>query len=141
MSDTSLTVKRTVNAPIDRVWQAWTDPAELKRWYGPAHMTTPVADVDLKVGGAYTVTMKGEDGEHTVKGTFTDVQPPHKLAFTWQWEGSPEGETNVSVELNEVSDDQTEVVLRHTGFAGDESRDTHAQGWESTMDALEKHLD
>lgn len=139
MDTHALEVSRVINAPIERVWQAWTDPAEMKQWYAPESLTTPEAEVDLKAGGAYRIVMEGQDGRHVAIGTFSVVDAPRKLAFSWKWEGSPEGETQVTITLEEVEGGRTNVTLKHEGFADEKSKDFHAQGWESTFNKLEKH--
>jgi uncharacterized protein YndB with AHSA1/START domain len=136
----SLTMTRVVNAPLDRVWRAWTNPTELKQWYAPEHMTTPVVEIDLREGGAYRVSMKGDEGEHVASGVFKKVTAPRTLVFSWRWEGSPAPETTVTVELKELSETTTEITLRHEGFGDEESRARHTEGWESTMNKLEKYL-
>ena len=140
MDNHTLEVGRVINAPIERVWQAWTDPAEMKKWYAPEVLITPEAEVDLKVGGAYRIVMEGEDGRHVAVGTFTAVEAPRKLKFSWKWEGSPEGETNVTITLEEIEGGKTNVTLTHEGFADEESKDMHEQGWESTFNKLEKYV-
>lgn len=139
MEDHSLEVTRVIKAPIDHVWKAWTDPAEMKQWLAPESLTTPDVETDLKVGGAYRIVMKGADGEHVAVGTFTTVDAPRTLGFSWKWEGTEE-DTQVTVELEEVADDQTKVTLRHSGFANAKGAEFHTQGWESTFNKLEKHI-
>lgn len=82
--ETTLQIKRTFAAPREKVFQAWTDPAALKRWFGPSDdFSTPVAEVDLRVGGRYRIHMKSPDGQpHTVHGVYREVTPPAKLVFT-----------------------------------------------------------
>ncbi|MEX1997802.1 MAG: SRPBCC domain-containing protein [Candidatus Andersenbacteria bacterium] len=140
MENHSLEVTRVINAPLDRVWRAWTDPAEMQKWYAPENLTTPEAEVDLKVGGAYRIAMQGDDGAHVAVGTFSIIEAPRTLAFSWRWEGSPEGETRVMLTFEEIEGGKTKVTLRHEGFADDKAKAMHTQGWESTFNKLEKYL-
>jgi len=55
---TALTLRRTFQASRERVFRAWTSPEEMKRWKGPGDRTTPIVEVDLRVGGAYRVHMR-----------------------------------------------------------------------------------
>lgn len=61
MSDTDkkhdLVIKRIVDAPLERVWKAWTDPAQVQRWWGPKDYTSPSCKLDLRVGGRYLLTI------------------------------------------------------------------------------------
>jgi uncharacterized protein YndB with AHSA1/START domain len=137
----SLSLRRTFQASRERVFRAWTTPEEIARWKGPGDRTTPVVEVDLRVGGAYRVHMRSPDGgEMRLVGVYREVDPPKKLVYTWSWETNPEmGETLVTVEFIERGR-ATEVVLKHDLFPADEVRDQHAQGWHGSLDKLEKIL-
>lgn len=78
-----LVLTRTLDAPRDLVVKVWTDPQHLKQWWGPACFTNPRCDVDARVGGKMHIDMKGPDGViYPMQGTFTELSPPEKLAFT-----------------------------------------------------------
>jgi uncharacterized protein YndB with AHSA1/START domain len=71
-----------------------------------------------------------------VTGTYREIRPSERLAFTWRWEDEPEhGETLVTVELRDVGG-ATEMVLMHERFPSVASRDSHARGWPSCFDKL-----
>ncbi len=148
MGDNTLVIKRTLRAPLEKVWNAWTDVEALKQWKSPESMTTPDATSDLKKGGRYTITMHGPTPDHpqenmkvVVGGIYQEVDPMKKLVFTWKWQGDPQGEeTIVTVEFHKVSDNETEVVLTHDLFTSDKSRDEHTIGWISTLNKLEQYL-
>lgn len=95
-------LERTYDAPRERVWQAWTDPAELKQWWGPNDVTIPECEVDLQVGGKFYIVMEAGEAMGPYKGTkwpmlaaFTAVEPNAKLAYAAQaWtEGAKEDTT------------------------------------------------
>ena len=132
----TLRLTRTLAAPRDKVFRAWTTPAELKRWAGPGDMVTPLAEVDLKVGGRYRIHMQAPDGTvHKVTGVYQVVDPPQRLVYTWTWETGPErSETLVTVEFHERGADKTEVVLSHERFSSAELRDRHQQGWTGCLE-------
>ena len=134
---TALTLRRTFQASRERVFRAWTSPEEMKRWKGPGDRTTPIVEVDLRVGGAYRVHMRTPDGnEARLVGVYREIDPPKKLVYTWTWETSPEmGETLVTVEFFERGR-ATEVVLKHELFPAAEARDKHEQGWCGSLDKL-----
>jgi uncharacterized protein YndB with AHSA1/START domain len=135
---TSLRIERSFDASPEEVFDAWTNPEVLKRWWA-VHPdgSTPIADVDLRVGGRYRLAMENPDGErHTVCGEYREVERPNRLVYTWQWEldsGEPAHISSVTVEFHERGD-QTSVVLDHTGLPDIESRDRHAQGWSACLD-------
>jgi uncharacterized protein YndB with AHSA1/START domain len=84
-----VTLQKIVDAPIDRVWQAWTDPNQLKQWWGPDNVSIPECEVDLKVGGRFYIVMEAGEAMGPYKGTkwpmeakFTVVEPNSKLVYT-----------------------------------------------------------
>lgn len=139
-SETSLRVERVYDASPEEVFDAWTDPEVLRRWWA-VHPdgSTPVAEVDLRPGGRYRLSMEGPDGErHTVQGEYREVQRPRRLVYSWQWELDAGGlgpASTVTVEFQEQGK-RTNVVLEHTDLPDADSRDRHAHGWAACMDIL-----
>jgi len=136
---TDLAVTRTFAAPPDRVWRALTDPAALTAWFWPQRFA-PTAQVDLRVGGRFRID--GPAVGMAVGGEYVTVEPPHKLVFTWAWDGESD-ETLVTVELAPTADG-TRLLLRHERFAdgpeGTEAAKSHAQGWHDCLDRLPEWL-
>src|SRR3954463_8200753 len=90
----SLVLKRRINAPPAKVYEAWTDPAKLARWFGPRRVESVQAETDVRVGGRYRMVAQGADGEvHEVGGTYREVIANEKLVFTWAWRSTPERES------------------------------------------------
>lgn len=142
-TEITLNLTRTYSAPRDDVFRAWTEPEALKRWFAPSdEFSTPIAEVDLRVEGAYRIGMKPPDQEDMfiVVGTYREVQPPERLVFTWSWEeGMDVGETLVTVEFRDLGG-STEVVLTHELFPNEQARDKHNEGWSGCLERLEKIL-
>ena len=136
---TVLRLTRRFEAPPERVFDAWTDPELLRRWFhaGP-DWDTPEAEVDLRPGGVYRISMRepANGNVHTVTGEYSEVSRPDRLVYTWSWEaeeGSPMGaESHVTVEFA-ADGDGTEVRLTHTGLPSEENRDQHVHGWEGVL--------
>lgn len=138
-TETSLRVTRVVNANRETVFEAFTDPAQLKRWFCPEGIEVGVADCDVRVGGKYHVRMDAPDGNHyNTRGEYREIDPPGRIVFTWRWdeEEHDTGETLVEIDLNEMGN-STEVILTHGGFPNVESRDKHTEGWTSCLHRLE----
>ena len=137
----SLTVRRTYRATPERIFRAFTDPAELTRWFCPEQLTVPEADFEPTVGGKVRVVMEAPDGaRHIANGVVREVRRPEKLVFTWQWESGMEGftgETTITIDIRPVNDG-TEVVLTHAGLPTKSQRENHAQGWQSALENLQK---
>lgn len=81
-----LVVTRIIDAPIELVWQAWTDPEHVKRWWGPKDYTSPTCKIDLREGGKYLFCMRapkeqgGQDFYST--GVYKKIVPRERLEFT-----------------------------------------------------------
>ncbi len=138
----AVVLRRVFHAPPALVFDAFTKPEMLKEWWGHEDTTTPVAEVDLRVGGAYRLEMVGKaGGRFALAGEFRVIEPPRKLAYTWNWvEGGPfKGETLVTLEFKDHSEG-TELVLTHEGFDDPKIRDQHDQGWSSSFNCLDSYF-
>ena len=134
----SVRVERVIRADRERVFRAWTEAGQMKRWFAPQGFTIPEAEVDARPGGAFRVLMRAPDGsEHVARGAFRRVEPPSLLTFTWAWESAAEeaDETLVTVELTEQGDG-TRVLLVHEGFSTEAERESHEEGWISCVERL-----
>jgi uncharacterized protein YndB with AHSA1/START domain len=142
-----LRLSRRFNAPRERVFDAWTNPDVLEKWWAAQpNWDTPIAEVDARQGGSYRLAMRDPDsGEtHTLVGEYREVTPPERLVYTWTWESNVDamkGSENTLVEVDFREDgDATEVVVTHSGFATPELRDMHAQGWNGCLDNLARRV-
>lgn len=132
----SLVLKRRINAPPAKVYEAWTDPAKLARWFGPHRIESVQAETDLRIGGRYRMVAHSADGEVSeVGGTYREVQPNEKLVFTWAWRSTPERESLVTV-LLKPDGDGTLLTLTHEQFFDEPARDRHQAGWTQTLEKL-----
>jgi len=137
----SLEIKRFINAPRDRVYAAWTDPAQMKQWFGPENVKTRDWIADARLGGKFRWDLTNQEGEEmTVHGEYRELQPGRKIVFTWQWDDDENWEEHISLVTVELSDRDggTEVRLIHEKLPSAESRDRHNEGWNSVLDRLEK---
>ncbi len=137
----SLEIKRLIKAPRDRVYAAWTDPTQLKEWWGPESVRTRNLVADARVGGKYRWDLTNPEGEEmTVFGEYRELVPGKKIVFTWKWDDDENWEEHNSVVTVELSDRDggTEVRLVHEKLPSEESRDRHNKGWNSVLDRLEK---
>src|SRR5262245_61789530 len=70
------------DAPVERVWNAWIDPEQVKRWWGPQGFTAPVANMDVRKGGTSIVCMRSPDGHDMYNSwTYSAVVPHERLEF------------------------------------------------------------
>ena len=138
---TSLEIKRFINAPPARVYAAWTDPEQLKQWWGPEGVRTRNFTADARIGGKYRWDLYNQEGEEmTVFGEYRELIAGKKIVFTWKWDDDEDWETQNSIVTVELSDRDggTEVKLTHVKLPSEASRDRHNEGWNSVLDRLEK---
>jgi len=82
-SDRDLVLTRLIDAPPEKLFRAWTDPALLKQWFAPLPYTTPFAQLDVRPGGASLIVMRGPDGaEMPNGGVYLEVIKNERLVFT-----------------------------------------------------------
>lgn len=128
-------------APV-LVFEKLTAEAGLTRWWGPRGFTTPSAAVDLRVGGSYRLAMQPPDGDvFHLSGHFLEVDPPHRLAYTFTWEEpTPDDRETVVVLTLRSSGRATEVTLTQGEFATEERRELHRAGWSESFERLRSLL-
>ncbi len=82
-SERELVLTRVIDAPREKVFRAWTDPDLLKQWFAPLPYTTPVAELDVRPGGANLIVMRGPDGNDMPnRGVYLEVLENERLVFT-----------------------------------------------------------
>lgn len=135
----ALVIRRTYDAKPERVFEAWTTPELAKQFLGPNDVGAEEVTMDVRDGGSYSIVMKQPDGQRwIVGGEYREVRPPRRLQMTWRWkEDDPrdERDTLLTLEFNPHSGG-TELILTHEQFASEESRASHAHGWEAILDQL-----
>jgi uncharacterized protein YndB with AHSA1/START domain len=138
----SVTLKRRLNAPAEKVYAAWTEPAQIAHWFGPSETVAGSvhAEMDVRVGGRFRVSFNTVDGEyHEVGGIYREVAPNEKLVFSWAWHTTPERESLVTVLIRKEGEG-TMLTLTHEQFFDQAARDGHKRGWTGTLDKLEHYL-
>jgi uncharacterized protein YndB with AHSA1/START domain len=137
----SLTLVRTLQAPAQEVFKAWTDPGLLNRWMSIPGGSTVSWQVDARVGGRYRMESKTPDGQvHVTTGVYQELEPGRRLVQTWVYEGPfPDfigRETLLTVELRELGPSLTELTLRHERLPSDAYKTSVTQGWTALLDSL-----
>jgi uncharacterized protein YndB with AHSA1/START domain len=138
----SLTLKRRIKAPPAKVYAAWTEPAQLAHWFGPAETVigSVRAELDVRVGGRFRASFNTVDGEsHQVGGVYREVVPNERLVFSWAWHSTPERESLVTLTFR-PDGDGTMLTLHHEQFFDQAARDGHEHGWTGTIDKLERYF-
>ena len=139
MTRSTITVGRTVPGPAERVFETWTDEARLAAWWWP-HLAGTTYDVDARPGGRYRIVSPVIGV--TVSGDYSEVDPPHLLAFTWHWQDHDEPEPvveDIVVVTFEPRDAGTVVTVAHASSAHEPDGGTE-QGWSDVLDRLVRLL-
>jgi len=132
----SLMLRRRIAAPPAKVFDAWTRPEQLARWWGPHDTEATSAELDVRVGGRFFIrfSMKGGD-EHGVGGRYLEVVPAERLVFDWAWQSTPERRSLVTLRFA-PDGDGTLLTLVHERFFDEKARDGHEHGWTQCLDRL-----
>lgn len=149
-----IVIDRVFNLPVNKVWSAWTDPEEFKKWLGPENYTCPSSEVDFRVGGKYLHCMRSPDGqEFWSTGVYKEIVPQRKQVYTDSFSdengnvipasalnmpGEWPTELLVTVTFEEAGE-KTKLKLRHEGIP-DEMRDDCIKGWSESLDKLERNV-
>lgn len=155
----NINIEKIFNAPIEKVWKAWTDAEEMKKWWGPKDYTAPFISIDFREGGKFLGCMRGNMGPGTPMtdnwsgGIYQEIIPMQKtvmtdyftdkdgnkvnakdLGFPGEW---PD-EMKVTVEFENLGE-KTKINLFHEGHP-DNFADMAKMGWEQSLDKLEASL-
>jgi uncharacterized protein YndB with AHSA1/START domain len=135
--ESSLRLERLIASPPEVLFELWTEPAQLAKWWAPEGYEAIVHALDVSPGGRWRTSLRASDGREVgMRGLYRIVEPPHRLVFTWAWEdasGAPGHETEVSVTF-EATPGGTRLVLVHRRFESKDARDRHVRGWTACFD-------
>lgn len=139
-----LTIRRTFAAPRALVYKVWTDGEHLRRWCCPTGFTIPFSEGDIRPGGMFRTCMRSPDGtDHWLGGAYLELVENEKIVFTHAWQdeaGNSDHETTVTVTLADTAEGGTRLTLHQAFFASEASRAGHEDGWNETLDSLERYL-
>lgn len=158
-------ITKTFNAALTKVWQAWTDPKKVKKWWGPKGFSAPSIKIDLQVGGKYIFCMHGPKGSEWDKdmysaGKYLEIIPMEKLVITDYFSDqdgnkvapTQEGmdanmpdEMKVEVTFKKINDKQTTLTIFYPRPKSDAAFEAMKKsgmndGWLSSLDKLAKSI-
>ncbi|ADE12553.1 SRPBCC domain-containing protein [Sideroxydans lithotrophicus] len=149
-NNNELVITRTFDAPRALVWQAWTDPKHIKRWWGPAGFNNETCVSDLRVGGRFHLEMRAPDGNmYPCIGTFREIVEAERIVYEGEaTDGHPCGagippRATVTVSFAE-QDGKTHLTL-HTRFASAERKQAAADArfvvsWKEALERLAEDI-
>jgi uncharacterized protein YndB with AHSA1/START domain len=141
--DRELVISRVIDARRQIVFQAWIEPEQAVRWWGPQGFTTLSCEMDVRPGGAFRFAMRSPEGtDHCKRGAYREIVAPERLVFTFAWEdaaGNPGHETLVTVTFVEQAG-KTKLTLHQAIFETVTARDGHRTGWTSCLERFADYL-
>ena len=136
-----LRIERTYEASAEEVFDAWTSAEVLRRWmHAGEDWSTPVAEVDLRVGGTVRIVMRRPDGgDAEMHGEYREIERPHRLVMAWTFADRPENRQLIELSFTE-SGGATTVVMVNTEISGEERRESQERGWRACLEELARAL-
>ena len=148
----TLVIERVFDAPRERLWKAWTDPEEVKKWWGPKDFTAPSIQTDLRVGGTNLWAMESPDGQvYWSTGTYREIVPLERIVVTDSFAdengnvvpgshyGMPDDfplEMEITITFEDAGEGRTKLTIRHTGMPATEVGQQAEGGWNESLDKL-----
>jgi uncharacterized protein YndB with AHSA1/START domain len=134
-------IERVFDAPRDRVYAVYTDPALIGEWWGPHGSTAIVDRMDVRPGGGWRFVSRDPDGTETAfRGTYREVSPPERIVQTFEWEGMP-GYVSVETATFEDLGDRTRVVTTSAFHTTEERDGMLDSGMEGGLNETYERLD
>jgi uncharacterized protein YndB with AHSA1/START domain len=134
IATTTLTVRRTIAAPAEHLFDAWLDPQALAIWMRPGSIQKTTATLDARVGGRYEILMESDTDRYPHQGEYRVIERPRRLVFTWISRGTEQRESLVTVDFI-VRGESTEVVVTHEQLP-EGGVQSHTNGWSSALERL-----
>ena len=139
---TRLHLEKILVVPPERVFAAFVDAEQVRRWWGPAGFTVPRLQFDAVEGRDYRIVMQPPDGDvFHIRGTFRAVEAPRRLVFTFIYEEPDPDDQETLVTLTfEPADAGAHVILDQGPFKTPARLELHRDGWTETLERLERSL-
>jgi uncharacterized protein YndB with AHSA1/START domain len=140
-------ISRTMSASIEKVWEAWTTPSKLQRWFNSKGATLGTAQANLKVNGSFFLDYQFKDGNvHRIYGRYLEIEPMKKLVFTWIDDNTGDTkidkayETRVTVSMIPKSQEKTDLRIVHDQLRTESGMSEFNGGWSDCLQSIEDEL-
>jgi uncharacterized protein YndB with AHSA1/START domain len=142
LNGTQLHLEKVLVVPPERVFAAFVDAEQLRRWWGPAGFSVPRLQFDPVEGTDYRIAMQPPTGDvFHIRGTFRAVEAPRRLIFSFIYEEpDPDDEETLVQVTFEPADSGTRVIIDQGPFKTAARLELHRQGWTDTLEQLERSL-
>ena len=142
-NEKTITIKRTFDAPIDLVWEAWTQAEHIVKWWGPPGVETEIIHHEFTVGGQWKYVMKmPKGGDFIAEGEYSEINPPHKIVTSGNFRPMTEGVImEIHLKENDEQTDFTFLVIHPTEeYKLQQEKMGIYNGWGSVFDRLADFL-
>lgn len=152
---TEMVITRVFDAPVEQVWKAWSDSEQVRKWWGPTGFTSPLANMDFRVGGTSLVCMRApqEYGGMDMYNTWTyqKIVPMQQIEFIQHFTdqngtildpaavGIPPGvpkEVRHVITFKPINENQTEMTVTEYGYTSEQAHDLSKMGMEQCLDKM-----
>lgn len=152
---TEMVITRVFDAPVEQVWKAWSDSEQVRKWWGPTGFTSPLANMDFRVGGTSLVCMRApqEYGGMDMYNTWTyqKIVPMQQIEFIQHFTdqngtildpaavGIPPGvpkEVRHVIAFKPINENQTEMTVTEYGYTSEQAHDLSKMGMEQCLDKM-----
>ena len=142
MTENGITITRVFDAPVERVWREWTEPACFADWFGGPTASIPLESVamDVREGGSWRLTMHVNHRVIDWHGTYQEVVAPSRLVFTVTDQAPAAGYDVVTVDLRDIGDGRTEMRFEQRGGMTPEQYRAAGAGWSGFFDRIAERL-
>ena len=137
MTDLTVNIDKVINAPIEKVFDAWLNPKMLSKFMrGMPDMAETDVEIDAREGGHFKFIMHLGDEKIPHTGQYVEISRPDRLVFTWESQYSVVDNSTVTLNFTKVDDNKTNISLSHVKFIDEEARSGHEEGWSNVLDKL-----
>lgn len=134
----TLQINRTIQAPVDVLFDAWLDPESIKKWMCPGDgVSVPNPKLEAKVGGQFDFTMSVGDQNLPHTGEYKIIDRPKKLQFTWVSANTNQNDSLVTIDFKILSENKTDLTLTHEFLPTKNSKEDHKGGWSRILECLD----
>jgi len=132
--ESTLIVKRVINADPETLWEALTDQQLMQKWFFAEEEMSATVENNPEAGGSFKIDMHGQENTYSHEGIYKELTPCEKIVFTWTSQFVRD--TVVTIKLKEV-DGGTEVKLVHEFMPNEEAKKSHTEGWTQILANLD----
>lgn len=139
----TLNASKTFQVPVEALYKAWTDAEQLKQWWKPMGLTLMQVENEMREGGKIAYNFEGQEGTGlAIEGTYQEVEPQHRLVYTWNWQ-LPDEKLNSAYKLEvtfEGSGSQSTITVKQQEDEHQESVKPKASAWDDELSKLAEFL-